>query len=251
MLPKVFTLMVHNTAVTLVTALSNNMDINSLTTDDKMSVKADFVKPYSYQFHGSRTARGLLRLLGWQVYFEGFPTLQGVAVVYPHTSNWDAPVMFLAKWVCGVQVMFWGKDSLFRIPLLGAWLRWMGGVPVRRTTKKGVVNQAVSVIAEHKAKGEYFWLGLAPEGTRKYIPGWRSGFYQAALRAQVPLCLVKLDYSRREISVRDFMVQSGNEAQDMAHIAMVYQGVRGLVPERMAPIQLLDVTVPRENTVVR
>jgi 1-acyl-sn-glycerol-3-phosphate acyltransferase len=242
--------MVRNIAVTLVIALSNDMDINSLTTDDKASVQAGFVNPHAYQFRGSRMARGLLRLLGWHVYFEGFPTLQGVAVVYPHTSNWDAPVMFLAKWVCGVQVMFWGKESLFRIPLLGAWLRWIGGVSVRRTAKEGVVGQAVSVIAEHKAKGEYFWLGLAPEGTRKYIPGWRSGFYQTAMHAQVPLCLVKLDYSRREISVRDFMVLSGDQTQDMAHIAAVYKGVRGLVPERMAPIQLLDAAVPRENTVV-
>lgn len=240
----------HNTAVTLATALSNDMDDNSLITDDKASVRADFVKPYPCQFHGSRIARGLLRMLGWEVHFEGFPTLQGVAVVYPHTSNWDAPVMFLAKWVCGVQVMFWGKDSLFRIPLLGAWLRWIGGVPVRRTAKEGVVGQVVDVIAQHKARGEYFWLGLAPEGTRKYIPGWRSGFYQTALHAQVPLCLVKLDYARREISVRDFMDLSGNEAQDMAYIAAVYQGVRGLVPEHMAPIQLLDAAVPRENTVV-
>jgi 1-acyl-sn-glycerol-3-phosphate acyltransferase len=242
--------MARNIAVTLVIALSNDMDINSLTTDDKASVQAGFVNPHAYQFRGSRMARGLLRLLGWHVYFEGFPTLQGVAVVYPHTSNWDAPVMFLAKWVCGVQVMFWGKESLFRIPLLGAWLRWIGGVSVRRTAKEGVVGQAVSVIAEHKAKGEYFWLGLAPEGTRKYIPGWRSGFYQTAMHAQVPLCLVKLDYSRREISVRDFMVLSGDQTQDMAHIAAVYKGVRGLVPERMAPIQLLDAAVPRENTVV-
>ncbi len=242
--------MERNTAVILATALLNNMNTNGLATDDTTSVQAGFVKPHPYQFHGSRMARGLLRLLGWEVYFEGFPTLQGVAVVYPHTSNWDAPVMFLAKWVCGVQVMFWGKDTLFRIPLLGAWLRWIGGVPVRRTTKEGVVGHAVAVITEHKANGEYFWLGLAPEGTRKYIPGWRSGFYQTALRAQVPLCLVKLDYARRQISVRDFMVLSGNEAQDMAHIAAVYQGVRGLVPAHMAPVQLLDAAEPRENTIV-
>jgi 1-acyl-sn-glycerol-3-phosphate acyltransferase len=176
----------RNTAVTLATALSNDMDIKSLTTDYKASVQTDFVKPYAYHFRGSRMAYGLLRMLGWEVHFEGFPTLQGVAVVYPHTSNWDAPIMFLAKWLCGVQVMFWGKDSLFRIPLLGAWLRWIGGVPVRRTTKEGVVGQAVRFIAEHKAKGQYCWLCLAPEGTRKYIPGWRSGFYQTELRAQVP-----------------------------------------------------------------
>lgn len=195
-------------------------------------------------------ARGLLKLLGWRVIFEGFPTLQGVAVVYPHTSNWDAVVMFLAKWDCGVPVMFWAKDKLFGWPVVGRWLRWIGGVPVQRITKAGVVSQAVDVLLQHKSAGQYFWLGLAPEGTRKFIPGLRSGFYQTALAAQVPLCLVKLDYARREVSVKDFLQLTGNEAQDMARMAAVYAGVRGLIPDNMAPIQLLDKAVSRENTIV-
>lgn len=213
-------------------------------------LKPDFALPHPYQFRGSRAARGLLKLCGWRVYFEGFPTLQGVAVVYPHTSNWDAVVMFLVKWTCGVQVMFWAKDKLFDWPLVGHWLRWIGGVPVQRTTKAGVVSQAVDILQQHKSAGHYFWIGLAPEGTRKFIPGWRSGFYQTALAAQVPLCLVKLDYARREVSVKDFLLLSGNEVQDMARIAAVYDGVRGLVPANVAPIQLLDMSVPRENTIV-
>jgi 1-acyl-sn-glycerol-3-phosphate acyltransferase len=217
---------------------------------DTVHLKPDFVLPHPYQFRGSRMARAMLKLLGWTVYFEGFPTLQGVAVVYPHTSNWDAVVMFLAKWVCGVQVMFWAKDKLFDWPLVGRWLRWIGGVPVQRTAKAGVVGHAVDILQQHKTAGQYFWLGLAPEGTRKFIPGWRSGFYQTALAAQVPLCLVKLDYARREVSVKDFLQLTGNEAQDMARIAAVYTGVRGLNPDNMAPIQLLDATVPRENTIV-
>jgi Acyltransferase len=230
--------MARNTAVILVTVQLNNTGMNSLT------------PPHTHQFHGSSLARGLLRLLGWKVYFEGFPTLQGVAVVYPHTSNWDAPIMFLAKWACGVQVMFWGKDTLFSVPLLGSWLRWIGGVPVQRTIKGGAVAQSVDIISKHKAAGEYFWLGLSPEGTRKYIAGWRSGFYRTALRAQVPLCLVKLDYAKREVSIKNFMWLSGNEAQDMAAIETVFDGVRGLLPANMAPIQLLDAAVPRETTIV-
>ncbi len=215
-----------------------------------MHSKPDFALPHAYQFRSSRVARGLLKLLGWKVYFEGFPTLQGVAVVYPHTSNWDAVVMFLAKWTCGVQVMFWAKDKLFDWPLVGRWLRWIGGVPVQRTAKAGVVGQAVDILQQHKIAGQYFWLGLAPEGTRKFIPGWRSGFYQTALAAKVPLCLVKLDYVRREVSVKDFLRLTGDEVQDMARIAAVYDGVHGLVPANVAPIQLLDTSVPRENTIV-
>lgn len=212
---------------------------------------SDFAQPYAYQFRGSALARWVLRCMGWTVHFEGFPTLQGVIVVYPHTSNWDAPIMFMAKWVCGVQVMFWGKDSLFRIPLLGHWLRWIGGVPVQRTSHGGVVGQMVDLFAQQVAQKRYFWLGLSPEGTRKLIPGWRSGFYQTALKANVPLCLAKLDYGQRQITVRDFIMLTGDVEQDMARVASVYSGVSGLHAANAAPVKLLDPNVPREETIVR
>jgi 1-acyl-sn-glycerol-3-phosphate acyltransferase len=212
---------------------------------------SDFPTPYPCQFKGSALAHKILALLGWRVYFEGFPALQGVLVVYPHTSNWDAPIMFLAKWAMGVQATFWGKDSLFKIPLLGAWLRWIGGIPVNRTSAQGIVTDMVDIIVQKQKAQEYFWLGLAPEGTRKRIAGWRSGFYQAALRAQVPLGLIKLDYARREISIIDFIAVTGNVAQDMARIAQVYEGVRGLIPANAAPVLLLDAAINRSETVVK
>lgn len=219
--------------------------------DPAVPADAEFDLPYAYQFEPNRLAGGILRLAGWKLDFAGFPAPQGVVVVYPHTSNWDAVVMFLAKSACGVKVQFWGKDTLFRIPIFGAWLRWFGGMPVKRTNREGIVQQALALFAQRKAAGQYFWLGLAPEGTRKYLPGWRSGFYHTALSAQVPLCLLRLDYSKREISIRHFMRLTGDVSADMAHIASVYQGAQGLVPANMAPIKLLDAAVPRETTIVR
>lgn len=212
---------------------------------------SDFSKPYALQFKGSVLARWVLGRLGWRVVFDGFPALQGVLVVYPHTSNWDAPIMFLAKWTLGVQVMFWGKDSLFKIPLLGAWLRWIGGVPVNRTSPRGIVGQVVDLLQQKQSAQQYFWLGLAPEGTRKHIPGWRSGFYQAVVQTRVPLGLIKLDYAQRCISVVDFIAVTGDESHDIARIAHIYHGVQGLVPANAAPVLLLDATVRRADTVVK
>jgi 1-acyl-sn-glycerol-3-phosphate acyltransferase len=203
------------------------------------------------QFRGSALARAALRLLGWRYHFEGFPAPQGVAIVYPHTSNWDAPVMFLVKAAIGVPVMFWGKDTLFRMPLLGRWLRWFGGVPVERTSAHGVARGMVSHMLACKARGEYFWLGLSPEGTRKFIPGWRSGFYRVAVGADVPLLCVTLDWSLREVGVRQFLRLSGDEALDMARLSQVYADVHGLRPALAAPIQLLDSSVPRAEAVVK
>lgn len=203
------------------------------------------------RFRGSRFARLLLALSGWKLFFDGLPALQGVLIVYPHTSNWDFVVMILAKWALGVPVRFWGKDKLFRIPLFGRWLRWVGGVPVDRTSPNGVTKQALQVFAAKKASGAYFWLGLAPEGTRKRIPGLRSGFYRTALGAGVPLGLVSLDYAKRQIRVLDFIRLTGDEDADLRRIAASFAGVQGRVPANAAPFKLLDASVPRTDTIVK
>jgi 1-acyl-sn-glycerol-3-phosphate acyltransferase len=210
-----------------------------------------FSKPYPVQFAGNALARWLLRRMGWTVRFEGLPALQGMLVVYPHTSNWDFVVLLIVKWAIGIQVYFWGKDALFRVPLFGRWLRWLGGVPVVRTSSRGVVGQAVDQFAAARAQGRYFWLALAPEGTRKLIPGWRSGFYQTTVQADVPLGLVRFDYGRREVVVTDFIQLTGDEAVDMSRIAEAFEGVIGCVPGNAAPIRLIGPEVPRSETIVK
>jgi 1-acyl-sn-glycerol-3-phosphate acyltransferase len=168
--------------------------------------------------------------------FDGFPTRQGVAIVYPHTSNWDFPIGMLAKWALGIPAHFWGKDSLFKFPVIGAWMRWVGGIPIDRSSSRGVVGQMVHVFEQHKQKDQLLWLGLAPEGTRSLTPGWRSGFYQLALGAQVPLALVKLDWGQRRFSVVDFYDLTGDVERDYAHMAHVFEGVQGFHVHQMGPI---------------
>lgn len=187
---------------------------------------------------GSRFARWLLKLCGWQVVFEGLPALQGVIIVYPHTSNWDFVVLILAKWTVGLPASFWGKDTLFRIPLFGRWLRWVGGIPVLRNAPQGVVGQAIAALQHARQQQQLLWLGLSPEGTRKPTAGWRSGFYQTALGAQVPLGLVRLDYARKEVRVMDFVTLSGDQEHDLAQIRRAYDGVVAYRPAWVAPIQL-------------
>jgi 1-acyl-sn-glycerol-3-phosphate acyltransferase len=159
-----------------------------------------------------------------------------VAIVYPHTSNWDFPIGMLAKWALGIPAHFWGKDSLFKFPLVGAWMRWVGGIPIDRRSSRGVVGQMVHVFEQHKQNDQLLWLGLAPEGTRSFTPGWRSGFYQLALGAQVPLALVKLDWGQRRFSVVDFYDLTGQIDRDYAHMAQVFEGVKGFHEHQMGPI---------------
>lgn len=182
------------------------------------------------QFKGSTLARWLLRLMGWRVVFEGLPGPQGVAVVYPHTSNWDFVAGILAKWSIGIPARFWAKDSLFRVPLFGSWLRWVGGLPIDRSAAMGAVAQMVETFRQHQSQGRLLWLGLAPEGTRKWTPGWRSGFYQVALGAGVPIGIVRLDWDRRELRFVEFLTLSGNEKADFERLATLFEGVHGYHP---------------------
>jgi len=189
---------------------------------------------------GSALARALLRLARWRVVFDGLPARQGVVIVYPHTSNWDFIVGVLAKWSIGIPVHFWGKASLFEIPLFGRWLRWLGGVPVDRASPQGAVGAMVQRLRDAAARDEFFWLALAPEGTRRPGHGLRSGFYHVAVQAGVPLGLAGLDHARRQVALVDFLQLAGDPGLDLAAIASRRGHHRGRRPEWAAPIRLLD-----------
>jgi 1-acyl-sn-glycerol-3-phosphate acyltransferase len=187
---------------------------------------------------GSGLAQAALRLAGWRLRFKGLPARQGVLIVYPHTSNWDFVVGILAKWGVGIAVTFWGKDSLFRLPLLGRWLRWLGGVPVDRASANGIVGQMARELVAARERGRFLWLALAPEGTRRHADAWRSGFYHVAHDAKVPLGLVFLDYGQREVGVEHFMMLSGDVDADMNEIRKQLSSRTGRHPERAAPIEM-------------
>jgi 1-acyl-sn-glycerol-3-phosphate acyltransferase len=190
------------------------------------------------QLRGSALARGVLGLAGWRVAFDGLPAKQGVLIAYPHTSNWDFVVGVLAKWAIGIPLAFWGKDTLFRVPLFGRWLHWIGGVPVDRHSPRGAVADMVTRFAEARRDDRFLWLALSPEGTRSYRDSWRSGFYQVALQAGVPLALAFFDYGERRVGVDSFMWLTGDTERDMAAIESRLGGRLGRKPQLAAPVRL-------------
>jgi len=137
-------------------------------------------------------------------------------------------------------VSFWGKDSLFRIPLFGRWLRRLGGIPVDRGAPQGAVGAMAAQLRQARERDEFLWLALAPEGTRRYSDGLRSGFWHVAVQAGVPLGLAGLDFAHREVALTDFLRLGGDREADLAAIAERLGHHRGRRPEWAAPIRLLD-----------
>jgi 1-acyl-sn-glycerol-3-phosphate acyltransferase len=184
-----------------------------------------------------KISRRILQALGWRIDIAPLPGPRGVLIIYPHTSNWDFPIGILAQWASGVEANWLGKEALFTGwlgKIIGPILRYWGGEPVERRGSTGVIGK----MAQRMTDAPYYWLAIAPEGTRRYRPAWRSGFYHIALAAKVPVGLVYLDFSKKEVGVMDFVELSGDVAVDMATIRAGYAGRIGLRPELAAPIEL-------------
>jgi 1-acyl-sn-glycerol-3-phosphate acyltransferase len=172
-----------------------------------------------------RIARWALRAAGWRIVSEVPPLPKFVAVVAPHTSNWDFFLGIATIFALDLDVRWLGKHTIFRGPV-GTLLRRLGGRPVRRTAPEGVVAEAAAAI---QAEPEFI-LGLAPEGTRSKVDHWRTGFYRIAEAAGVPIVPVWFDWSRREIGIGEPMTPTGDLAADVAALQAVYRPEMGRHP---------------------
>jgi len=187
---------------------------------------------------GAHWAMRVLRLFGWSVRYDGTPPGCGVVIAYPHTSNWDFVVGILAKWSMGIPVIFLAKDSLFRVPLLGRFVRRVGGLPVDRSQSHGLIGSLSSRIKLAQERGERWWLAITPEGTRKRQDAWRTGFYHIAVQAGLPIGLAYFNFSKREIGLTHFLMPTGDLEADMREIADWYAAcAHGCRPALATPVR--------------
>lgn len=178
------------------------------------------VRPNAFTSWLGRTT---LRVGGWRMVgaFPDIPRL--VLIAAPHSSNWDGVWGFAVKLAIGLDIKVLGKDSLLRIPVLGQVLTRFGVIPVDRSAAHGVVRQAATLIAQ----GDKFWFGLAPEGTRKPVARWKTGFWKIAKTANVPVLPVYFHYPDRVIGVGPPFELSDDMAADIARIRAWYRPWQG------------------------
>jgi 1-acyl-sn-glycerol-3-phosphate acyltransferase len=175
-----------------------------------------------------------LRLAGWRL--EGrLPdhVQRAVVIACPHTTNWDLPYMLAVAWALGVRVSWLGKQELFRWPM-GGLMRWLGGVPVDRSRRTNLVEQA----AERLRAADRLFLVIPPSGTRSRAAHWKSGFYHIARTARVPIVCAFLDYERKVGGIGPVFIPSADLGADMERLRVFYRPIRGKYPDNQTPIRL-------------
>ena len=166
--------------------------------------------------------RNVLRLGGWRVTgtLPDIPKL--VLIAAPHSSNWDGIWGMATKMAIGVDIRVLGKDALFWWPL-SIVLRRLGVIPLDRSRPQGVVEQAVELIRTSPK----MWFALAPEGTRKPVEKWKSGFLKIAHGAGVPVLMAYFHYPERTIGLGPLFHTSGDLEADMAAVRAWYRPWQG------------------------
>ncbi|RYD15960.1 MAG: acyltransferase [Lysobacteraceae bacterium] len=164
----------------------------------------------------------ILERCGWRMQGALPDVPRAVLIAAPHSSWWDGVWGLLFKVALGADIAFMGKRELFRGPL-GWLLRALGGFPIERAAAHGIVQQVAVAFAQRPR----FWIGIAPEGTRKPVTRWRSGFWHIARAARVPIVPVAFDYPSRSIVVGPIFVPGPDLDADLAALRAFYAPFRG------------------------
>jgi len=168
------------------------------------------------------------KLLAWTL-VGTFPSHLNkfVIIVVPHTSWVDFFLGLLIRKVWNEQINFIAKKSLFDTPF-GWFFRWTGGAPIDRNKTSDTVIATAKIFSDRKQ----FRLALSPEGTRKKVGQWKTGFYYIAKTAEVPIVMVAFDYGKREIKVSEPHYTSSNKVADFTVYEAFFKGVQGKVPRK-------------------
>lgn len=180
------------------------------------------------------TLKTLLRMRGWRVDMalpKGYQ--RSVMVAAPHTSNWDAFFMLAASIVLGMRIRYAIKKEWLKPPI-GWLLGPLGGIGIDRSPREpgGKRTSTVEAMVNLFKKRKQLTLIIPPEGTRKPVSQWKTGFYHVAVQAKVPLMLSYVDYGRKIIGVKKEVPVTGNFEKDLGAICSFYKEIKPRFPEK-------------------
>lgn len=168
------------------------------------------------------------KILGWKLIgdFSAETIKKCIVIVVPHTSWHDFYIGLLVRKIAGVKISFMGKKELFKRPF-GWYFKKVGGIPLDRTPGQ---NKVEAIAAEFEKRKE-LRLAIAPEGTRKKVTEWKTGFYFIAKSAKIPIILVAFDFGRKQVVISEPYYPTDNLEANFKSMQAFFKGVKGKIPQ--------------------
>jgi len=162
----------------------------------------------------------LNKIIGWKVIGSLPKNEKYIIAVVPHSSYFDLIVAILIRTYLGLKIKFIGKKELFN-PITAFFFKFLGGIPVDRNKNTNLVDLVVHLFQTNKIQ----ILAIAPEGTRKQVSKWKTGFYYIALNGGLPILMVSFDYNRKEVKINDKFNPTGNIVGDFKELENMVRDV--------------------------
>lgn len=169
---------------------------------------------------------------GWKVKGQLPPDVKKcVMLAAPHTSNYDLVYALVGLKKLNVKVQFTIKKEWLRFPF-GMFIKPLGAIGIDRGPKKDERISMVDAMADLFEGKDELTILVTPEGTRKNVKKWKSGFYYVAEKANVPIALGYLDYKNKISGIGPVIYPCGDYEKDLRQIQEFYATIPAKFPEK-------------------
>ena len=191
-----------------------------------MNKKTKFVVPQIYKanrlFLFPLIGQILQYLSGWKI--EGtLPNINKIVVVCaPHTSNWDFIIGMMMVLSIDIRVNFLAKKSIF-VPIFKIILNKLGGIPVDRENPELLVERIGDTAKNNKG----FLIAVTPEGTRKKVIKWKTGFLRIAKISNSIIIPLGIDYPSKTFRLGEKFNPTGDNEKDILALKFILKDFKG------------------------
>lgn len=168
-----------------------------------------------------------INISGWTIKGNVPDEERIVLIAAPHTSNWDFVLAMLAIFGLNIKLRWLGKHSIFK-PGFKIFFEWLGGIPVYRDNPSTLIESIVDIVKKEKS----IVIAMTPEGTRKKVKRWKTGFLRIAKQTQSKILLISIDATTKSIEIGKIFNPTGDNEEDLAFIQKYYSSFRGINPQK-------------------
>lgn len=155
-------------------------------------------------------------LTGWKIQGEIPPGInKAVLIGGAHTSNWDLLYSLGTMFNLNRKFRFIIKKEALVFPVKN-FLLTLGALPIDRNPN--ATHNYVDQLAQVFNDSEECFLCIAPEGTRKAVKKWKTGFYHIAQKANVPVIVCYLDYKNKIANIGKVLDKNLSQEEAMAQM---------------------------------
>tara|TARA_B100000212_G_scaffold334281_1_gene304756 strand:+ start:509 stop:1114 length:606 start_codon:yes stop_codon:yes gene_type:complete len=174
-----------------------------------------------------KIARFGINFSGWAIKGEVPDEERIIIIAAPHTSNWDFVLAMLAIFGLNIKLRWLGKHSIFK-PGFRSFFKWLGGIPVYRDNPSTLIENVVEIVKKEKS----IVIAMTPEGTRKKIKRWKTGFLRIAEQTHSKILLISIDAPTKSIGIGKIFNPTGDNEKDLAFIQNYYKSFTGIKPQK-------------------